>query len=56
MLITQDDIAWLTNVVGEENATFYPRGGHLGNLHKADVQADVMEVLSDLHALSADSR
>ena len=34
--------------LGEENVTFYPRGGHLGNLHEADVQADVMEALADL--------
>jgi hypothetical protein len=56
MLLTQDDIAWLTDVVGEENATFYPRGGHLGNLHEADVQADVMEALADLHAVPVASR
>ena len=51
MLLTEDDIAWLTDVMGEENVTFYPRGGHLGNLHEADVQADVMEALADLHAV-----
>ena len=56
MLLTQDDIVWLTDVVGEENTTFYPRGGHLGNLHDADVQADVMEALSDLHAVPVASR
>ena len=51
MLLTDDDIAWLTDVMGEENVTFYPRGGHLGNLHQADVQADVMEALADLHVV-----
>jgi ABC-type transporter lipoprotein component MlaA len=56
MLLTEDDIAWLADVVGEENATFYPRGGHLGNLHEADVQADVMEALADLHAAPVASR
>jgi hypothetical protein len=50
MLLTNADIAWLTDVLGEENVTFYPRGGHLGNLHEADVQADVIEALADLHA------
>jgi ABC-type transporter lipoprotein component MlaA len=56
MLLTQGDIAWLTDVVGEENATFYPRGGHLGNLHEAEVQADVMEALADLHGVPLASR
>jgi hypothetical protein len=51
MLLTGGDIAWLTDVLGEENVTFYPRGGHLGNLHEADVQADVMEALADLLAV-----
>jgi hypothetical protein len=51
MLLTDDDIAWLTDVMGEENVTFYLRGGHLGNLHETDVQADVMEALADLHGV-----
>jgi hypothetical protein len=56
MLLTDDDIAWLADVLGDENVTFYPRGGHLGNLHEADIQADVMEALSDLHAAPGASR
>jgi ABC-type transporter lipoprotein component MlaA len=56
MLLTEGDIAWLTDVVGDENVTFYPRGGHLGNLHEADVQADVMEALADLKAVPVASR
>ena len=55
MLLTEDDIAWLTDVMGEESVMFYPRGGHLGNLHEADAQADVMEALADLHAASVAS-
>jgi ABC-type transporter lipoprotein component MlaA len=55
MLLTDGDIAWLTDVVGKENVTFYPRGGHLGNLHEAEVQADVMEALADLHAVAVAS-
>jgi hypothetical protein len=55
MLLTEGDIAWLTDVLGDENVTFYPRGGHLGNLHEAEVQADVMEALADLHAVAVAS-
>jgi len=50
MLLTDGDIVWLTSLLGEENVTFYPRGGHLEILHEADVQADVMEALADLRA------
>jgi ABC-type transporter lipoprotein component MlaA/predicted alpha/beta-hydrolase family hydrolase len=56
MLLTDADIAWLADVLGEENVTFYPRGGHLGNLHEAEIQADVMEALADLHAVPVASR
>lgn len=53
MLLADEDIAWLVDVLGEENVTFYPRGGHLGNLHEPEVQADVMDALVDLLALEA---
>ena len=47
-LITAEDIRWLTGVLGEKNVTFYPKGGHMGNLHQPAVQRDVMDSLEDL--------
>ena len=47
-LITPEDIRWLTGVLGEKNVTFYPKGGHMGNLHQPAVQRDVMDSLEDL--------
>jgi ABC-type transporter lipoprotein component MlaA len=43
-----EDIAWLTALVGSEHTRFFPTGGHLGNLHRPEVQAAVMESLEDL--------
>ena len=48
-LITGDDAEWLTQLLGAERVTFYPTGGHMGNLHLPEVQDDVMNALSDLH-------
>jgi len=47
-LTSDEDIAWLTELVGAEHVRFFPRGGHLGNLHRPEVQAEVMASLDDL--------
>jgi hypothetical protein len=47
-LITDQDVAWLTDLLGQKNVTFYPGGGHMGNLYLEDVQNDVMNSLEDL--------
>lgn len=44
-LISEDDIRWLTQTLGEANTTFLPRGGHLGNLFKPEVQQQVLRAL-----------
>lgn len=47
-LTSDEDVAWLTALVGPERVRFFPTGGHLGNLHRPEVQATVMEALADL--------
>jgi len=47
-LITSEDVTWLTNLLGEQRVTFYPGGGHMGNLHVKEVQNDLMDSLQDL--------
>ncbi len=47
-LTSDEDVEWLTLVVGSERTRFFPTGGHLGNLYKPEVQADVMASLEDL--------
>jgi hypothetical protein len=47
-LTSDDDVAWLTELVGSERVRFFPTGGHLGNLHRPEVQAEVMASLEDL--------
>ena len=47
-LTSDDDVEWLTVVVGSERTRFFPTGGHLGNLYKPEVQAEVMASLEDL--------
>jgi ABC-type transporter lipoprotein component MlaA len=47
-LVTDEDVAWLTDLLGQQNVTFYPGGGHMGNLYLEDVQNDVMNSLEDL--------
>jgi hypothetical protein len=47
-LITTEDVTWLTNLLGEQRVTFYPGGGHMGNLHLEKVQNDVMNALQEL--------
>jgi hypothetical protein len=48
------DIDWLQDLVGPERVHFFPTGGHLGNLHRPEVQAEVMDSLDDL--LEKDAR
>lgn len=47
-LTSEADITWLTALVGPERVHFFPSGGHLGNLHRPEVQAEVMASLDDL--------
>jgi len=47
-LTSKADVEWLTALVGPERTHFFPTGGHLGNLHRPEVQAQVMDALADL--------
>jgi ABC-type transporter lipoprotein component MlaA len=47
-LTSDEDVEWLTALVGAERARFFPTGGHLGNLYRPEVQAEVMSSLDDL--------
>lgn len=47
-LTSNEDIDWLTAQVGPEHTRFFPSGGHIGNLYKPEVQAEVMDSLADL--------
>lgn len=47
--LTNDaDVDWLIAQVGPEHARIFSTGGHLGNLYKPQVQAEVMSSLEDL--------
>lgn len=37
-LLRPDDLAWLRDLLGDR-AKFFPAGGHLGNLHRKEIQA-----------------
>ncbi len=43
-----DDVAWLTRVLGADHVRFFPTGGHLGNLDRPEVQAEAMATIEDL--------
>jgi ABC-type transporter lipoprotein component MlaA len=43
-LLKPEDIAWAKDVFGER-ATFFPAGGHLGNLHRTDVQDTIRAIV-----------
>lgn len=45
---SDDDLAWLTALVGRERATVFPSGGHGGNLDRPEVQSQVMSSVADL--------
>jgi ABC-type transporter lipoprotein component MlaA len=47
-LATADDVAWLTATLGAEHVRLFPTGGHLGNLYKPEVQAEIMASIADL--------
>jgi len=47
-LTTPEDREWLGDLLGPERTYFFPRGGHLGNLHKPVIQERVMASLADL--------
>jgi ABC-type transporter lipoprotein component MlaA len=47
-LTTPADVAWITETLGSERVTLFPTGGHLGNLHKPEVQAEIMASIADL--------
>jgi hypothetical protein len=47
-LTSDEDVDWLRSLLGSERVRFFPRGGHLGNLHRSEVQAEVLNALEDL--------
>jgi ABC-type transporter lipoprotein component MlaA len=47
-LTTAADVAWITQTLGAERVKLFPSGGHLGNLNKPEVQAEIMDSISDL--------
>jgi hypothetical protein len=47
-LTTAADVAWITETLGPERVTLFPTGGHLGNLYKPEVQAEIMASIADL--------
>lgn len=55
-LTSDEDIEWLTALVGPERVRFFPSGGHLGNLHRPEVQAEVMASLDDLAGAGVSDR
>jgi hypothetical protein len=52
-LTTSEDLAWITATLGPERVRLFPTGGHLGNLHKPEVQAEIMASIADLGGGSA---
>jgi hypothetical protein len=47
-LTSAADVDWLTELVGRERVEFFPTGGHLGNLHRPEVQRAIMDSIDDL--------
>ena len=47
-LTSNEDIEWLTELVGPERVAFFPTGGHLGNLDEPAVQGAIMDSIADL--------
>jgi hypothetical protein len=41
-LTSGDDLAWLGTTVGRERVRIFPTGGHLGNLHRPEVQDEIL--------------
>jgi ABC-type transporter lipoprotein component MlaA len=51
-LTSDADVEWLTATVGAERTRFFPTGGHVGNLYRPAVQAEVMDSLADLQPVT----
>jgi hypothetical protein len=49
-LTTPADVAWIRETLVPERVTLFPTGGHLGNLYKPEVQAEIMASIADLVA------
>ncbi len=47
-LTTPEDVAWITATLGAEHVRLFPTGGHLGNLHRPEVQAEIMASIADV--------
>jgi ABC-type transporter lipoprotein component MlaA len=47
-LVATEDIEWITKTLGEKNVQLFPSGGHLGGLHRPEVQDEIIEALADL--------
>lgn len=47
-LTSDADEAWLVDVLGTERTRFFPSGGHLGNLHREEVQREIQDTLEAL--------
>ena len=52
-LTSDADVEWLTETVGADRVRFFPTGGHLGGLHRPEVQAEVIASLDDLRPPAA---
>jgi predicted alpha/beta-fold hydrolase len=47
-LVSAKDVAWLQDLLGEQNVYIDQRGGHMGNLWEPEAKAAVLQALSDL--------
>jgi ABC-type transporter lipoprotein component MlaA len=47
-LTSPEDADWITQTLGAERVRIFPTGGHLGNLHEPEVQAELMRSIADL--------
>jgi len=52
-IIDANDLSWLQRVLGDR-LTGYPTGGHLGNMHTLEFQADVVNALGVLPAVAVE--
>jgi len=55
-LRSADDEAWLRGTFGEDHVRIFDTGGHLGGLHKPEVQAEIMDSIADLLPAAAAAR
>jgi len=51
-ILGPSDLAWLRGVIGDR-ITVFPAGGHLGNLHRPELHAAVVEALGAAHGSEA---